>query len=599
MCDALESPPEAVFDSFTDKHESGHAIPLRTCSGEDCVNQDMDRGMVKVYIPEQRLVLLYLLQNEEELQVYNESIRETEIEEDDEEVRSTILRLTKEEEALFGRDPFLPAVDDSFTQTFSEQDLSHSTRDPQICEENNPAWGHTLVTFQQGPAWNGSIAPTRSDPFATLGVTTPQNNTYPEGSFYALGKGGSITISFLYPLHIRPGVSDLDIYEVTNDRAISPIDRARVEISATGDPGSWVSAGEITSVQYPNQVDLSSTGLSTFQYVRITDTTRDSDVPAGAFGDGFDLDAIEAAAQRCTQHNIGACMREEAEWVSRVLYHDQGTMRNGEPILPNISNPNTTIGPNDSFANTIDRTLHTGFYSLGYRGPPYNVSITVLPPDQSSSLIVGFDEPIANIPGEDILFYEVTAVRGGYPEERALIELSQDGATWHRVVGDYVTNLDPNGVSGIDISDASPGLEWIRYARLIDQTDWSGLNGEGDGYDLDAAYGYAIYDVACPGYQIYPTPTMVLTPPVSPPPTSSSTTTTSNSEETNDDENNNDTKENDEAMDQSQLPRTGAHTTWVGLAYILFITGILSVRYGVFQKTRTIYLYSEKRSISL
>ena len=154
---------------------------------------------------------------------------------------------------------------------------------------------------------------------------------------------------------------------------------------------------------------------------------------------------------------------EGKTWASKVISSKQGTKKDGSLVNDERSDPRSSLGEPDSVGTTIN------FFSLGVKG----------------EIILGFEGRIVDINGEDLTFYEVTWGRDNYPEEKAKVEVSQNGTDWY---GNWTVSSKDNGtgVSSIDLS--STGLVWIRYVRLTDITDYSQHNNNADGYDLDAVY---------------------------------------------------------------------------------------------------------------
>lgn len=148
-------------------------------------------------------------------------------------------------------------------------------------------------------------------------------------------------------------------------------------------------------------------------------------------------------------------------YASSVVSVSQGTKNDGSPITdPNRTDPSKILGPADNL-----------FFSLGKNG----------------TVTLAFSTPISNIFGYDftIDFFEITNGRSGYPEERAMVEVSQDGITFLPVTT-YASSL-PTGVTNIDFS--STGLPAIQYVRLTDATNFSLHDPTADGYDVDAIRG--------------------------------------------------------------------------------------------------------------
>ena len=129
---------------------------------------------------------------------------------------------------------------------------------------------------------------------------------------------------------------------------------------------------------------------------------------------------------------------------------NQGTRKDGTPVLPDRSNPANALGAPDAI-----------FFSLGYGG----------------ELVVMFDAPVSGA----IHVYETTY--GNYPEEVAEVYVSMDGVNW-TYIGD-ANNL--NGQPTTDpILSVLPFSGCAKFVRLVDATDASIHNDSSDGFDVNA-----------------------------------------------------------------------------------------------------------------
>ena len=110
-----------------------------------------------------------------------------------------------------------------------------------------------------------------------------------------------------------------------------------------------------------------------------------------------------------------------------------------------------------------------GFFSLGFGG----------------TITVEFDKHVPDTDGDDISIHEATN-GSNYPEESALIEVSQTGEAGDWYIVGTASNLDnvATRVSYFDI--ASTGLPWIKFVRVTDTTTATPHNNDADGFDLDA-----------------------------------------------------------------------------------------------------------------
>jgi len=147
-------------------------------------------------------------------------------------------------------------------------------------------------------------------------------------------------------------------------------------------------------------------------------------------------------------------------WASYVVDYWQGSRKDGSPVLSIRSNPNNALGPPDSGVSGPP----VNFFSLGFGG----------------WIILGFPNPIANGPRDDVLVIERTWTR--YSLERADVYVSQDGTTW--VHAGTVDNA--YGRTGYGLVSLPEDLAWVLYVKIEDTTDPGFPDNSADGYDLDA-----------------------------------------------------------------------------------------------------------------
>src|SRR3989344_7511664 len=118
----------------------------------------------------------------------------------------------------------------------------------------------------------------------------------PDGTFFSLGFGGSITIEFANYVGTNLSIST---YEITN--GAYPFETANVEVSQNG--STWTSVGtadnESGAGPNPHTTDFNLASGTCIKFVRVTDT---SDLaPFTNDADGFDVDAISATYdETCT-----------------------------------------------------------------------------------------------------------------------------------------------------------------------------------------------------------------------------------------------------------------------------------------------------------
>lgn len=158
----------------------------------------------------------------------------------------------------------------------------------------------------------------------------------------------------------------------------------------------------------------------------------------------------------------------EPVYGSSVVSSAQGTLKNGLPITDSLrTNPANALGVPDN-----------QFFSIGKNG----------------NITLSFASPISNLLGYDLTIrvHEITNGRDTYPEEKARVEVSQDGSTYIPIAqrassepgggGDGITNIDFSGT----------GLPDIQYVKLFDDTNYAPHADTADGYDLDAIRGNCV-----------------------------------------------------------------------------------------------------------
>lgn len=170
-------------------------------------------------------------------------------------------------------------ADVSFTAIQSRHNGSYK------CEgcagEEVEGWAESYSEWNQGTVkGGGSFKPGRSDPNSALGL--------PDDVFVSLGLGGSLVLEL--PGYITG--DNVVAVEVTFNRERYPEEKADVYVSEDGN--NWVLAGTAYnhSTDGRTVIDVTGTGLSKIEFVKVVDTTDASLHGNGA--DGFDLDAVGA-----------------------------------------------------------------------------------------------------------------------------------------------------------------------------------------------------------------------------------------------------------------------------------------------------------------
>lgn len=148
-------------------------------------------------------------------------------------------------------------------------------------------WASGTELISQGLKKDGTaVAADRSDTTKAFGIAEsnglPDDNPVTPGTFYSLGFGGIITLSFTNPVVNVPG-PDLQIYEITG--GTYPEEKVKVEISQ--DNSTWQVIA--TSISRDAQVDIDP--LPWVKYIRLTDISDRALFDNTA--DGYDLDAVK------------------------------------------------------------------------------------------------------------------------------------------------------------------------------------------------------------------------------------------------------------------------------------------------------------------
>jgi hypothetical protein len=167
---------------------------------------------------------------------------------------------------------------------------------PVTCVEET-VWAAGVVNAVQGLKKDGSQVPlVRSNPFTMVGPA--------DSVFFTLGNHGVVSVIFERPIQNVVG-NDFTIFEFTFGPLTYPEEDATVEVSQ--DAITWFPVPGIArsniNVLGMNSMDFASTGLSTIQYIRVTDQTNYTlntvDGLLGGNADAFDIDAFQGTKQSC------------------------------------------------------------------------------------------------------------------------------------------------------------------------------------------------------------------------------------------------------------------------------------------------------------
>jgi hypothetical protein len=138
----------------------------------------------------------------------------------------------------------------------------------------------------------------------------------------------------------------------------------------------------------------------------------------------------------------------------------QGDRKDGGDVLADRSDPADGFVPQTTGVDSDAGFPAGSFFSLGFGG---------------SIVYYDFPSPIVDITGDDLQIFETTG--GVYPDEKVMVEVSQDGTTW------FVVATSATRDELLDIS--SSGLSYANYVRLTDVSDINLFTDDADGYDLD------------------------------------------------------------------------------------------------------------------
>ncbi|MCX8008610.1 MAG: fibronectin type III domain-containing protein [Patescibacteria group bacterium] len=135
-------------------------------------------------------------------------------------------------------------------------------------------------------------------------------------------------------------------------------------------------------------------------------------------------------------------------WADEVVSYSQGLMKNGQPVPPARSNPQAAVGPAEN------SNLDGLFFSLGFGG----------------NIVLRFDNGVR----DGVIVVESTWPN--YPDERARVEVSQDGTNW--VLAGTVVQDGQVGMPD--------GIACVNYVRITDISNPNDFPDDiADGYDVD------------------------------------------------------------------------------------------------------------------
>lgn len=284
--------------------EGATPLPAKTCSNDVCVDDEVTKAIMKVYLPENKDVMSYRVA----VQADTATIVETQTLDDKVSTASSareneLLQLNAEEtDWLRVQQPISPTVAPTETPTQTPSPTATATPSPtniptptatpapvQVCD-NKMMFGSAVSEFKQGTTLGGwTLSLSRSL------ISNILNS--PNGNFISLGTTGSVIVELPAEAIIDSG-EDLWMYEVTwSNRFAVAEEYGTVEISNNGT--EWYTIGRVSSraTNGFNRFDVSSSGLSTFRYVRITNIHNP--ITTDPYADGIDIDAVQAMTREC------------------------------------------------------------------------------------------------------------------------------------------------------------------------------------------------------------------------------------------------------------------------------------------------------------
>lgn len=188
------------------------------------------------------------------------------------------------------------------------QDNAIATGIWEVCVDGDKTWAVSVVEAVR-PNGEEYIEGARYNEEKILGE--------PDGDFYSMGSGASITVEMEKPVDDTPG-NDLSVHLYLGERDGYNVETGSVYASADGDDFVLVGVLRNDDVEHyldeedPNNkywgviyFDISHTGLPWFKYVKIVDTPDIEDLDNNS--GGFDVDAIDGEYRLCDEPSLPVC----------------------------------------------------------------------------------------------------------------------------------------------------------------------------------------------------------------------------------------------------------------------------------------------------
>lgn len=183
-------------------------------------------------------------------------------------------------------------ADDTTDEEPADDATDEETPEEPVCEAEGVDVAYaadTLVSYDPGMTKDGSA-------LATEKAVGEQALGWEDDLVASLGFGGNIVVMFDEPVAEIDG-PDLYVKDMSEDDA-DPAETVLVEISEDGT--TWYEVGTASSLDdasHSSSLDVFDTGLTSFSYVRLTDTSVADDF--GDAHDGYDVDAVGAYGTVC------------------------------------------------------------------------------------------------------------------------------------------------------------------------------------------------------------------------------------------------------------------------------------------------------------
>ena len=219
-----------------------------------------------------------------------------------------------------------------------------------INTNGNVCYGDEVISYLPGSRKNGNDLPEiRTNANNALGAPQ-ENDSY---NFVSLGFGGSIEIRLECEVFDQAG-NDLLIVETSFRDSGLPCEAypETADVEASVDGVNWVLIA--TNICRDEEVDIANGGLTSAQYIRITDTSNPFEF-SGGNADGYDLDGIVVLNNMADDSTANSTVDKFNSQLNIVA--------NEDAIISTFPNP-VTDQLSISLDNEEDETVMINIYSL-------------------------------------------------------------------------------------------------------------------------------------------------------------------------------------------------------------------------------------------